>query len=101
MTYNNILADQREFFLSGQTKALNFRIKQLKKFKKALKENEKYFYEAVYKDFGKSEFETYGKQGIIVSQFEGMESFVPLSEVVANRWEFDLDLLKLASILAE
>ncbi len=62
MTPENLLAAQREFFLSGQTLPYNFRIKQLKKFKKALLENEKYFYEEIYKDFSKSEFETYATE---------------------------------------
>jgi len=62
MTPENLLAEQKEFFLSGQTKPLKFRLKQLKKFRKALRENEKYFYEAIYKDFSKSEFETYATE---------------------------------------
>ena len=62
MTLENLLAAQREFFLSGQTLSYNFRIKQLKRFKKALLENEKYFYEAIYKDFSKSKFETYATE---------------------------------------
>jgi len=62
MTVQNILADQKEFFLSGQTKPAKLRIKQLKKLKAALQENEKYFYDAIYEDFGKSEFETYATE---------------------------------------
>lgn len=71
MTYQHILADQREFFLSQQTKPYSFRIKQLKKFKKALEDNEKYFYEAIYNDFGKSNFETYVTElGLIYSEID-------------------------------
>ncbi|NOZ36358.1 MAG: aldehyde dehydrogenase family protein [Chlorobi bacterium] len=62
MTPENLLASQREFFLSGQTIPLKFRIKQLTKFKKILLENEKYFYEEIYKDFSKSKFETYATE---------------------------------------
>lgn len=62
MTPENLLAAQKEFFLSGQTLPLKFRIKQLKKLQKALLENEKYFYEAIYSDFSKSEFETYATE---------------------------------------
>ncbi|MCD4792785.1 MAG: aldehyde dehydrogenase [Bacteroidales bacterium] len=62
MTPQNMLAAQKEFFLSGQTKPLKFRIKQLKKIKSALIKNEEYFYEAIYKDFGKSKFETYATE---------------------------------------
>ncbi len=62
MTPENLLAAQREFFLSGQTKPLKFRVKQLKKLRKALRENEQYFYEEIYKDFSKSKFETYATE---------------------------------------
>ncbi|NPA45164.1 MAG: aldehyde dehydrogenase [Chlorobi bacterium] len=62
MTPQIILANQKEFFLSNQTKPLKFRIKQLKILKTALKENEKYFYEAIYADFSKSKFETYATE---------------------------------------
>ncbi|MCF6365027.1 MAG: aldehyde dehydrogenase family protein [Bacteroidales bacterium] len=62
MTVQNIIAAQKVFFLSGQTKPVKFRIKKLKKLKTALQENEKYLYEAIYKDFGKSEFETYATE---------------------------------------
>jgi len=62
MTPQIILANQEEFFLSNQTKPLKFRIKQLKILKTALKENEKYFYEAIYADFSKSKFETYATE---------------------------------------
>ncbi len=62
MTPENLLAAQREFFLSGQTLPLKFRIKQLKKLRKAIRENEQYFYEEIYKDFSKSKFETYATE---------------------------------------
>jgi len=62
MTPENLLAAQKEFYLSGQTKPLKFRLKQLNKLRKALRENEKYFYEAIYTDFSKSEFETYATE---------------------------------------
>jgi len=62
MTAQNILAKQKEFFLLNQTKPLKYRIKQLKILKLALKDNEKYFYEAIYEDFSKSKFETYATE---------------------------------------
>ena len=80
MTYQHILANQKEFFLSGQTKPLQFRIKQLKKFKKAIKDNEKYFYDAIRNDFGKSEYETYGSElALIYSELN-------LALKKLNRW---------------
>ena len=59
MNYSKIINKQRDFFNTNQTKNLSFRIKQLKKLKKLFKENEQLFYDAIYHDFKKSEFETY------------------------------------------
>ncbi len=59
MKIQDIYTNQQAFFNSNNTKDLNFRIEQLKKFKKLLKENEELLYNAIYEDFGKSEFETY------------------------------------------
>jgi len=62
MTIQNILAKQKEFYLSNQTKPVKFRIKQLKILKSVLQENEKYLYDAIYTDFSKSKFETYATE---------------------------------------
>ena len=59
MMINNIRAEQECFFNSNKTKSISFRIEQLKKFRKLIKENESELYAAIYEDFGKSEFETY------------------------------------------
>ncbi len=59
MTIKEIIAGQQDFFNSNQTKDVSFRIEQLKKLKKVFKENEELLYNAIYEDFGKSEFETY------------------------------------------
>lgn len=59
MTAKEIINNQRNLFCSDKTKSIKFRIEQLKKFRKILKENEKLLYEAIDKDFGKSEYETY------------------------------------------
>jgi aldehyde dehydrogenase (NAD+) len=50
---------QRAFFNSNETKPVSFRVNQLKKLKSAIKDNENLFYEAILKDFRKSEFEAY------------------------------------------
>ena len=55
----NTIASQRKFFKSKKTKNIAFRIEQLKKFKRVLKENEKILNEAIYKDFKKSSFENF------------------------------------------
>jgi len=59
MKIQEIYTKQQDFFNSNKTKDVSFRIEQLKKFKKVLKENEDLLYKAIYEDFGKSEFETY------------------------------------------
>lgn len=59
MTAIEILNKQRNFFHSNQTLSVKFRINQLKKFRKILKSNETLLYDAIDKDFGKSEYETY------------------------------------------
>lgn len=59
MTAIEILKKQRDFYHTNQTLSVEFRIEQLKKFRKILKSNEKLLYDAIDKDFGKSEYETY------------------------------------------
>lgn len=59
ITAKEIVEKQRSFFHSGQTLSVKYRIEQLKKFKKVLKQNEDILYKAIDKDFGKSKYETY------------------------------------------
>ena len=54
-----LLDRQRDFFESNTTRDVDYRIKQLKKLKKALQVNEQEIYTALYTDFKKSAFETY------------------------------------------
>ncbi len=54
-----LISKQHKFFNSNTTKNLDFRIKNLKKIKKLLRNNENLLFDAIYKDFKKSEFETY------------------------------------------
>ena len=56
---NEILQLQTDFFNLNKTKDIVFRKRQLKKLLSLLKANERKLYEAIYKDFRKSEFETY------------------------------------------
>ena len=53
-----LVAAQRKYFNSNATKPVGFRIEQLKKLKAILRENNDQIAEAVYRDFGKSRFET-------------------------------------------
>ncbi|MBN2894124.1 MAG: aldehyde dehydrogenase [Bacteroidales bacterium] len=58
-TIKSLIESQKDFFATNKTKDIKFRKEQLSKFKTALKKNEKKLFEAIYKDFRKSEFETY------------------------------------------
>lgn len=55
----DLIKTQNVFFNTNATKEINFRVKKLKKLKSVLKENEPKIYEAIYKDFKKSEFDTF------------------------------------------
>ena len=59
MNFQEILSEQQKIFLPNKTKDISFRIEQLKKFRSVLKNNAKNLIEAIYSDFGKSEFETH------------------------------------------
>lgn len=59
MDIQQLIASQQSFFNLNRTKNVDFRIEQLKKIRTILKDNEQLLYDAIYKDFGKSEFETY------------------------------------------
>ena len=56
---NNLVQKQRNYFKTHETKSLNFRVQQLNKLQEVLKSNEKLIYDAVFKDFKKSEFDTF------------------------------------------
>ena len=55
----SIVEAQHTFFLTHVTKDVAFRIAQLQKLKQLLQDNEGLLYEAIQKDFKKSEFDTY------------------------------------------
>ena len=56
---SEIVSRQREFYLSGKTLDVQFRIDALKKLQKAIKDNIKEIDDALYADLRKSGFETY------------------------------------------
>ncbi|SFI71645.1 aldehyde dehydrogenase (NAD+) [Kaistella treverensis] len=58
MNFQDILAEQKEFFNSQQTKAYKFRKRNLEKLRDLLVKNDDLLYEAIYADFGKSKFDT-------------------------------------------
>ncbi len=66
---SNIIEGQRKFFFENKTKEINFRKGQLIKLKKVLKANESKFYDAIYKDMKKSEFEAYATElGLVYNE---------------------------------
>ncbi|RMA58628.1 aldehyde dehydrogenase [Ulvibacter antarcticus] len=64
----DIIQEQRDFFNTNESKNTDFRIANLKKLKQLLKDNEDALYDAIYKDFGKSRFETYLSELILTYQ---------------------------------
>ena len=58
-TIKQIVDNQREYFLSGQTLDLDFRISQLKKLKQAVLDNQKDLEKALYDDLGRAPLEAY------------------------------------------
>lgn len=59
---NHIIEKQRAFFNTNQTKDVDWRIEQLKKLRKVLKDNETLLYQAIYADFQKSTFDTFATE---------------------------------------
>lgn len=59
---DGLLAAQRQFFATGRTREVAFRVGQLKKLGTALKAREADILKALKKDLGKSEFEAYGSE---------------------------------------
>ena len=59
MNFNEILERQKKFFATQKTKNLKYRKEQLEKLKRVIQNNENLLNEAIYKDFGKSKFDTF------------------------------------------
>ena len=89
MNYTDILQQQKTFFNTHATKDLDFRKAQLQKLKKLVKSNEKLLYDAIYQDFGKSEFETFGTEISFVYKdidyyLKNLKSFAKPKSVLTN-----------------
>nr|MBS0037651.1 aldehyde dehydrogenase [Saprospiraceae bacterium] len=65
--YERVIEKQKEKFYSGEIRDLAFRKAQLKKLKAALQSHEGELYQALQKDFGKSEFETFATELAVLS----------------------------------
>lgn len=59
MEIQEIVYKQKDFFKTQQTKNIRFRKMYLEKLRDLILENEHLLYEAIYKDFGKSKFDTF------------------------------------------
>ena len=68
-----LVAKQREFFFSGKTLPVAYRIQALKALKKAIVENENKITEAIKKDLGKSKTESFMCEvGLVLSEISYM-----------------------------
>lgn len=64
-----ILDKQRNYFNTGATRSLSFRMEKLKVLKASIKRNEKQILEALWSDLHKSEFEAYATEiGIVLDE---------------------------------
>jgi aldehyde dehydrogenase (NAD+) len=68
----NIIERQKQYFESGITLDVNFRLDALKRLKALLINHETDFYEALRADFNKPEFETYASENGLVLQDIGI-----------------------------
>lgn len=59
MNLENIIKSQREFFWKNSTKSYDFRLRQLEKLENVIRDNESSILDALEKDLGKSNFESY------------------------------------------
>ena len=59
MEIQEIVSKQKDFFKTQQTKNIKFRKMYLEKLRNVILQNESLLYEAIYKDFGKSKFDTF------------------------------------------
>ncbi len=67
----DIVNKQREYFHKGETLEVSFRIKALKKLKKAIKENEDEIFKALKSDLNKAPFESYMTEaGIVLDEID-------------------------------
>ncbi|WP_345742934.1 aldehyde dehydrogenase [Algibacter mikhailovii] len=68
-TIANIIEQQRSCFKSQQTKAVSFRLELLKALKFEIESQEQAIYDALHKDFKKSQFEAFiSEVGLVLSQ---------------------------------
>lgn len=62
----SIVQCQRDFFYTGVTKDISFRVKHLHRLEHLIKSNEKLLLDAIYSDFKKSSYDTYSSELLLV-----------------------------------
>ena len=67
---SDIIQQQREFFATGKTKDVAFRLEQLKRLKQAILDNQSAILEAVNADLNKPEFEAYATEIGVVREID-------------------------------
>jgi aldehyde dehydrogenase (NAD+) len=70
LTVGDIIRKQRDFFKTGRTKEVAFRIEQLKTLKQAVVENQTAIIEALKADLNKPEFEAYGTEVVVIREID-------------------------------
>ncbi len=71
MNCQELIDQQNNFFNTNKTKEIGFRIKKLRQLKDVLKKNEQVLFDAIYKDFKKSSYETYATElSVIYSEID-------------------------------
>lgn len=77
-TIRQRISTQRDFFATGATLPLSFRLKQLEQLKLALKRHEQDLYTALKADLGKSRMESYMCEiGLTLSELTWMQRHLP------------------------
>ncbi|MCI8274027.1 MAG: aldehyde dehydrogenase [Lachnospiraceae bacterium] len=74
MNIGELVKKQREYFNSGKTKPVDFRLEMLKELKEEVKRQEGRIHEALKRDLNKSEFESYMTEtGLVLSEIGYLE----------------------------
>ena len=67
--YTALLDQQRRYFNNGHTRSYEYRIEQLKKLQQGLQQNEQAIFDALQKDLGKSNLESYVTElGLVLAE---------------------------------
>lgn len=95
-----IVQRQRDFFNTGKTKSVEFRIEQLKKLRKIIVDNERAIIDALHADLRKSDLEAYATEiGVVLVELDDMLKNVkswskpqrvktPLFHQLATSWRY-------------